>query len=208
MAFYKHSISFSNYFKINFYKDLHNCLIVSINCTLYCIAYCGYYIVMRHPYDILHTSTCFCLLSNQRPITRLPQSTVIYGNLPYSAMFCHILPTCFYRNICNICNVRDFCRILPSLLNSVKFCQDYDLKPILPRIHVNWAIKLIIYTPFSRFLVSFPYTTSWFHYIVHVYSLIISTLLYIIVTYTYSIILYCVNHLYYCIKCRINQKPL
>ena len=132
-------------------------------------------------------STCFHRLSNQRPITRLPQSTAIYGNLPYSAMSCYILPTCFYCNICDIRNVRDFCRILPSLLNSAKFCQDYDLKPILPYICVNQATKSIIYTPSSRFLISFPYVISWFHYTVHVHSLIISTLLYIIVTCTYSV---------------------
>ena len=124
---------------------------------------------------------------------RLPQSTAIYGNLPYSAMFCYILPTCFYCNICNICNVCDSCRILPSLLNSAKFCQDYNLKPILPYIYVNWAIKLIIYTPSSRFLISFPYVTSWFHYTVYVCSLIISTLLYIIVTCTHSVTQLIVN---------------
>ena len=120
---------------------------------------------------------------------RLPQSTAIYGNLPCSAMFCHILPTCFYRNIYNIYNVCNFCRILLSLLNSIKFCQDYNLKPILPRVHVNWVIKLIIYTLFSCFLISFSYAMSWFHYIVHVRSLIISTLLYIIATRTHSVTL-------------------
>ena len=129
----------------------------------------------------------------------------IYGNLWQSAMFCHILPTCFYCNIYNICNVRNSCRILPSLLNSVKFYQDYNLKPILPYIRVNWVIKLIIYTPFSRFLISFPYIMSWFYYTVYIHSLIISTLLYIITTYTHSVILYCVN---YYIKCRMNLKPL
>ena len=52
-------------------------------------------IVTGHPHDTLYTSTCFHRLSNQRPITRLPQSTVIYGNLPYSAKsteFCQVLP--------------------------------------------------------------------------------------------------------------------
>ena len=134
-------------------------------------------------------STCFHWLSNQRLITRLPQSTAIYGNLLYSAMSCHILPTCFYYNIYDIRNVCDFYRILPSLPNSAKFCQDYNLKPILPYIYVNWVIKLIIYTPFFCFLISFPYVISWFHYIVHVHSLIISTLLYIIATCTYSVII-------------------
>ena len=119
---------------------------------------------------------------------RLPQSTAIYGNLLYSAIFYHILPTCFYRNIYNIRNDYNFCQILPNLLNSVKFCQDYDLKPILPRVCVNWVIKSIIYTPFSCFLISFPYAMSWFHHIVYVRSLIISTLLYIIATCTYFVI--------------------
>ena len=118
---------------------------------------------------------------------RLPQSIAIYGNLPYSAIFYYILPTCFYYNICNIRNVRNFYRILPSLLNSAKFYQDYNLKPILPYIYINWATKSIIYTPSSHFLISFPYAMSWFHHIVHVRSLIISTLLYIIATYTYSV---------------------
>ena len=93
--------------------------------------------VTGHPRDTLYMSIYFHRLSNQRPITRLPQSTAIYGNLPYSAMFCHILLTCFYCNIYNIYNVRDFCQILPSLLNSTKFCQDHDLKPILLYIYVN-----------------------------------------------------------------------
>ena len=90
----------------------------------------------------------------------------IYGNLRQSAMFCWILP---------------------SLLNSAKFCQDYDLKPILPYTRVNWATKSIIYTPSSRFFISFPYVMSWFHYTVYVCSLIISTLLYIIATCTHSV---------------------
>ena len=139
---------------------------------------------------------------------RLPQSTAIYSNLLYSAMFCYILPICFYCNICDIRNVYNFCRILLSLLNSAKFCQDYDLKPILPYTHINWAIKLIIYTFSSCFLISFLYIMFWFYYIVYIHSLIIFTLLYIIVTCTYFIILHCINHLYYCIKCRTNLKPL
>ena len=113
----------------------------------------------------------------------------IYGNLRQSAIFCHILPTCFYRNIYNIRNVRDFCRILLSLLNSAKFCQDHDPKPILPCARVNQATKSMIYTPSSHFLISFPYATSWFHHTVHVRSLIISTLLYIIATRTHSVTL-------------------
>ena len=120
---------------------------------------------------------------------RLPQSTVIYGNLLYSTMFYHILPTCFYCNIYNIRNVHNFCRILLSLLNSAKFCQDYNLKPILPCTCVNWVIKLIIYTLSFCFLISFPYIMSWLYYIVYIYSLIISILLYIIATCTHSVTL-------------------
>ena len=118
---------------------------------------------------------------------RLPQSMAIYGNLLYSAMSCHILPTYFYCSIYDIRNVRNFCRILLSLLNSIKFCQDYNPKPILPCICVNWVTKSIIYTPSSHFLISFPYITSWFYHTVHVRSLIISTLLYIIATRTHSV---------------------
>ena len=105
-------------------------------------------------------------------------------------MFCHILPTYFYCNIYNIHNVRDFYQILPSLLNSTKFCQDYNLKPILPYIRVNWVIKLIIYTLSSCVLISFSYVMSWLYHIVHIRSLIISTSLYIIVTRTHSVTLY------------------
>ena len=79
------------------------------------------------------------------------------------------------------------CHILPSLLNSTKFCQDYNLKPILPHTYINWVIKSIIYTPSPRFFISFPYIIFWFYYTVYVHSLIISTLLYIIATYTYSV---------------------
>ena len=129
-------------------------------------------------------------------------------NLQQFTAICYILPTCFYCNICNIRNVHDFCRILLSLLNSAKFCQDHDPKPILPHICVNWATKLMIYTPSSRFLISFLYAMSWFHYIVYVCSLIIFILLYIIATCTHFVTLYCVNHLYYYIKYEINPKPL
>ena len=47
--------------------------------------------VTGHLRNTLHTSTCFHRLSNQRPTTRLPQSTAIYGNLPFSTIFYHIL---------------------------------------------------------------------------------------------------------------------
>ena len=112
------------------------------------------------------------------------------------------------RDCRNLRQSMAICHILPSLLNSAKFCQDYDPKPILPYTHVNRATKSIIYTPSSHFLISFPYITFWFYYIVYIHSLIISTLLYIIATHTYSVILYYINHLYYYIKCRTNPKPL
>jgi hypothetical protein len=48
-------------------------------------------IVTGHLYNTLHTSTYFRRLSNQRPTTRSPQSTVIYGNLPFSTIFRYIL---------------------------------------------------------------------------------------------------------------------
>ena len=122
-------------------------------------------------YTCLPVSTDSAIRDRSRDCRNLRQSTAI----------CHILPTCFYRN------VRNFCWILPSLPNSAKFCQDYDLKPILPRTRVNQATKSIIYTLSSCFLISFPYATSWLHYTVHVRSLIISTLLYIIATRTHSV---------------------
>ena len=137
-------------------------------------------------------------MSQDTPIisyTCLPVSTDLairdwlrdYCNLQQSTAICYILPTCFYYNICNICNVYNFCRILLSLLNFAKFCQDYNLKPILPYIRVNWVIKSIIYTLSSCFLISFLYITSWLHHTVYVCSLIISTSLYIIATYTHSV---------------------
>ena len=43
-ASYKYSIFFSDYFKIDFYKDLYNYFIISVNYTLYYIAYRGHYI--------------------------------------------------------------------------------------------------------------------------------------------------------------------
>ena len=147
------------------------------------------------PYIRLPVSTDSAIRDRSRDCRNLQQSTAI----------CHILPTCFYRNIYDIRNVRNFCWILPSLPNSTKFCQDYNLKPILPCIYVNWATKLIIYTLSSRFLISFLYVMSWLYYTVYVRSLIISTLLYIIATHTHSVILYYIN---YYIKCRINPKPL
>ena len=147
------------------------------------------------PYTRLPVSTDSAIRDRSRDCRNLRQSTAI----------CHILPTCFYRNICDIRNVYDFYRILPSLPNSAKFCQDYNLKPILPYTYINWVIKLIIYTLSSYFLISFPYVMSWLYYTVYIYSLIISTSLYIITTYTYFVILYCIN---YYIKYRTNPKPL
>ena len=150
------------------------------------------------PYTCPPVSTDLAIRDRSRDCRNLRQSTAI----------CHILPTCFYCNIYDIRNVRDFYQILPSLLNSAKFCQDYNLKPILPHICVNWVIKSIIYTLSSYFLISFLYVMSWLYHTVYIYSLIIFTLLYIIATYTYSIILCCVNYLYYYIKCRTNLKSL
>ena len=44
VSYSKYSTSFSNYFEINLYKDLYNCLIVDVNCTLCRIPYHGHYI--------------------------------------------------------------------------------------------------------------------------------------------------------------------
>ena len=112
--------------------------------------------------------TDLAIRDRSRDCRNLQQSTAIYSNLLYSAMFRHILPTCFY---CNIYNIRN----------------DYNLKPILPYTCVNWAIKLIIYILSSCFLISFPYIMSWLHYTVYIYSLIISILLYIIATRTHFV---------------------
>ena len=147
------------------------------------------------------------------PYTRPPVSTDSVTrdrlrdcrNLRQFMAICHILLYFAYLFLPQYLRYPQRPWLLP---NSAKFCQDYDLKPILPCIHVNWVIKLIIYTPSFCFLISFFYVTSWFHYIVYVCSLIISTLLYIIATYTYSITLCCVNYLYYYIKYKINLKPL
>jgi hypothetical protein len=141
------------------------------------------------PYTRLPVFTDSAIRDRLWDCRNLQQSTAIYSNLLYSAMFRHILPTCFYRNICDIRN-------------------NYDPKPILLYTRVNWVTKSIIYTLSSCFLISFPYVMFWLYHTVHIYSLIISTSLYIIATYTHFIILYCVNHLYYCIKCRMNPKPL
>ena len=140
------------------------------------------------PYTRPPVSTDSAIRDWLRDCRNLQQSTIIYYILPCSAIFCYILPTCFYCDIYNIRNVRDFCRILPSLLNSAKFCQDHDPKPILPHTRVNRATKSIIYTLSSCFLISFPYVMSWLHHTVHVRSLIISTSLYIIATRTHSVI--------------------
>ena len=123
------------------------------------------------------------------PPTQQPETdheiAAIYGNLRQSAISCHVLPYSAYLFLPQYLRYPQRPWLLP---NSAKFCQDHDPKPILPHACVNQAIKLMIYTPSSRFLISFPYATSWFHYTVHVCSLIISTLLYIIVTRTHSVI--------------------
>ena len=110
--------------------------------------------ITEHLCNTLRTSTYFYRLNNQRPITRLTQSTARYSNLPFSTIFCHILPTYFYRNIYNIRNVRNF-------------CQDYDPNPILPRARINLATKLTIYTLFSLF----PYFLSLRNVLTLLYSL-------------------------------------
>ena len=92
--------------------------------------------VYCHGTPLWHLTHIYLFLPTQQLETDY-KIAAIYGNLLYSAIFYHILPTCFYYNIYNIRNVRDFCQILPSLLNSAKFCQDYDLKPILPHICVT-----------------------------------------------------------------------
>ena len=119
----------------------------------------------------------------------------IYGNLRQSAIFCLPVSTVIST-------------ISATSVTSAEFYQDYDLKPILPCIHVNWAIKLIIYTLFFCFLISFLYVIFWLYYTVYVHSLIISTLLYIIATCTHFVTLCYVNYLYYYIKYRTNLKPL
>ena len=54
LASYKYSISFNNYFKIDFYKGLYNCLIVNINYTLYYIAYYGHYMFDQSSYGYIN----------------------------------------------------------------------------------------------------------------------------------------------------------
>ena len=120
----------------------------------------------------------------------LQQFTAICYVLLCSAIFCLPISTTISTISATSMTSAEFCQvywILLSLLNSAKFCQNYDLKPILPYTRVNWVIKLIICTLFSCFLISFPYVMSWLYYTVHVYSLIIFTLLYIIATCTYSV---------------------
>ena len=41
------------------------------------------------------------------------------------------------RDCRNLQQSTAICHILPSLPNSAKFCQDHNLKPILPHIRVN-----------------------------------------------------------------------
>ena len=53
LASYRRSISFSNYFGINFYKSLHNCFIVNVDCTLYYIAYYSHYMFDWSSYDYI-----------------------------------------------------------------------------------------------------------------------------------------------------------
>ena len=137
------------------------------------------------PYTRPPVSTDSAIRDRSRDCRNLRQSTAICHILPYSAYL--FLPQ--YLRYLRYPHVRDFCRTLPSLPNSAKFYQDHDPKPILPRARVNQATKSTIYTPSSRFLISFPYATSWLHHTVHVRSLIISTSLHIIATRTHSVTL-------------------
>jgi hypothetical protein len=133
-------------------------------------------IVTGHLRDTLHTSTCFHRLSNQRPTTRLPQSTAIYGNLPFSTIFRHILP-----------NSAKSDWILPSSARTTT-------RSLFCPVHVLTKQPSQRYIPFSSCSLTFsPYVTSWPYHTVHVHSLIISTSLYIIAACARSvtIIRYC-----------------
>ena len=70
--------------------------------------------VTGHPHDTLYTSTCFHRLSNQRPITRLPQSTAIYGNLLCSAIFCLPVSTAISAISATSVTSAEFCQVLPG----------------------------------------------------------------------------------------------
>ena len=118
------------------------------------------------------------------PYTRLPVSTDLptrnqlrdCHNLRQSMAICHFL---LYSAV--------FCHIPLGLLNSTKFCQGSCPSPVLPRVRVDRATKLTIYTLSSHSPTFFPYVTSWLYYTVYVHSLIISTSLYIIVVCTYFV---------------------
>jgi hypothetical protein len=128
-------------------------------------------LVTGHLRDTLHTSTCFHRLSNQRPTTRLPQSTAIYGNLPFSTIFYHILPNSAKSDWILLSSARTITRSL-----------------FYP-VYVLTKQPSQRYIPFSPYSLTFsPYATSWPYYIVYVYSLIISTSLYIIAAYARSVI--------------------
>ena len=66
-------------------------------------------------------------------------------------------------------NIRQYTAIYRPLLYSAKFCQDYNLKPILPRARINQVTKLIIYT----LLFLFPYFFSLYNVLTLLYSLYI-----------------------------------
>ena len=91
------------------------------------------------------------------PYIRLPIST---NSSTYFYQLSKKRPTAIYGNL------TAFCYVLPSLLNSAKFCQDYDPKPILLRVRVNQATKLTIYTPFFPF----PYLLSLRNVLILLYS--------------------------------------
>ena len=69
----------------------------------------------------LPQSTAICrILPSSARTTLYTLPTILYRTLPYSTAFCYILPTYFYYNIYDICNIRNFYRILLSLLNSTR----------------------------------------------------------------------------------------
>jgi len=86
-------------------------------------------------------------------------------NTLYTSTYFHWLskkrPTTIYSNL------TAFCHVLPSPLNSAKFCQDHNPKPILPHAYVNQATKLTIYTPFFPF----PYLLSLHNVLILLHSL-------------------------------------
>ena len=108
--------------------------------------------VTGHSRDTLHTSTCFHRLSNQRPITRLPQSTAIYGNQPYSAIFCLPVSTAISTISAMSVTSAEFCqayRILPSSARTTTWSLFYPMH-VLTKQPSQWYIYPFF--PFPYFL--------------------------------------------------------